>query len=77
MNAKQATKPKEMSADQLRQRIKDLRAERLEVLQQLRLGASTNVRQPSLIRRQIAALMTRLAQLASEPAGAETTKEGK
>ena len=81
MKTKQA-KTESMDSKQLQQKIEALQAERLEVLQQLRLGASTNVRKPSLIRRQIASLLTRLRQLEQEPvivkvAAGNSSKEDK
>ena len=51
----------------LRQAIDTLKSERLEVLQQLRMGTNPNVRKPTLIRRQIARTLTQLRQLENCP----------
>ena len=63
----------------LRQAIDTLKSERLEVLQQLRMGTNPNVRKPTLIRRQIARTLTQLRQLETVRADAQlaslTTKE--
>ena len=47
----------------LRQEIDALKNQRLEVLQQLRMGTNPDVRKPTLIRRQIARALTRLRRL--------------
>ena len=63
----------------LRQEIEALKNERLEVLQQLRMGTNPNVRKPTLIRRQIARALTRLRQLetaAQDSKLSTATKEG-
>ncbi len=63
----------------LRQEVDALKSERLEVLQQLRMGTNPNVRKPTLIRRQIAQALTRLRQLETASQDSKlsaATKEG-
>lgn len=59
----------DLNYGQLKERLEQLRADLSQQMQQLRLGASTNVRQPTLIRRQIARTLTFLRK--SELAEAE------
>ena len=47
----------------LRQEVDALKSERLEVLQQLRMGTNPNVRKPTLIRRQIAQALNPFAPI--------------
>ena len=58
-----AVKDLEQQVDKLHQELDGLKKERLEVLGQLRLGASLDVRKPTRIRRQIARALSRLRQL--------------
>ena len=64
-NAKRIKSDKQDKSEitQLQQDIEQLETERLELLQQLRLGVSSNVRKPIQLRRQIARLMTQRRQL--------------
>ena len=54
-----------------RQAAAELSKERLEVMRQLKLGATQDVRKPGRLRRQIAAELTRLSQLELRLAWAE------
>ena len=75
MNEKTKAKPKKVTAktkpenemEELRTGIEKLKAERIESLHQLRLGANTDVRKPTRLRRQVAQLMTRLNALKANP----------
>ena len=66
----------DLNRDQLKERLGQLRADLSQQMQQLRLGASTNVRQPALIRRQIARTLTflRKSELAEVEAGPKQTE---
>ena len=59
----------------LRRELDGLKKERLESLQQLRLGASTDVRKPTRLRRRIAALLGGLRQLELEAGGPPAGKD--
>ncbi len=64
MNKRIKTKDKpQTEIGKLRQVVDDLQLERLESLRQLRLGAVSDVRKPTRLRRQIARELTRLRQL--------------
>ncbi len=64
MNKRTKTPDKpQTEIDKLRQTLEALQFERLESLKQLRLGAASDVRKPTRLRRQIARELTRLRQL--------------
>ena len=64
-----AVKASKQQIDKLRRELDGLRKERLEVLGQLRLGASLDVRKPTRIRRQIARALGRLRRLELDEIG--------
>ena len=63
MSKQTKNKQPEEQVAELRRSVETLRLERLDCLRQLRLGATTDVRKPTRLRRQIAAELTRLRSL--------------
>ena len=72
MNKRTKTPTKPLTEiDKLHQTLEALQLERLESLRQLRLGAASDVRKPTRLRRQIARELTQLRQLELAQASAE------